>query len=58
MLGQLGPDAEDALPALTHALGDANAAVRTMAAESLKKIQGEKGLAPPPESGEPAAGEG
>ena len=40
MLGRLGPDARDAVPALTEALNDTNAAVRMKAAEAIKKIVG------------------
>ncbi len=40
ILGKVGPDAKDAVPALTEALNDTNAAVRMKAAEALKKIAG------------------
>ncbi len=40
-LGMLGPDAKDAIPALTKALNESNPNVQAMAAESLKKIKGE-----------------
>jgi HEAT repeat protein len=43
MLGKLGPDARDAVPALTEALNDPQPAVRAKAAEALKKIKGEEG---------------
>jgi len=43
ILGKVGPAAKDAIPALTEALNDTNAVVRKKAAESLKKIKGEKG---------------
>ena len=38
ILGRLGPEAGDAVPALTRALKDPNPAVRGKAQESLKKI--------------------
>ena len=38
MLGKVGPEAKDAVPALTEALHDTSPAVRTKAAEALKKI--------------------
>jgi HEAT repeat protein len=37
-LGHLGPDATEAMPALTHALKDADPYVRDHAAEALKRI--------------------
>jgi HEAT repeat protein len=40
ILGKVGPEAKDAVPALTEALNDSNPAVRTKAAEALKKIKG------------------
>lgn len=43
ILGKVGPDAKDAIPALTKALNDPHAVVRKKAAESLKKIRGEEG---------------
>ena len=51
ILGKLGPDARDAVPALTEALKDTNPAVRTKAQEALKKIQGEEGELEEPDSG-------
>jgi len=39
LLGQLGPEAKEAIPALTQALQDQDATVREAAAEALKKIQ-------------------
>jgi len=41
ILGRLGPDAREAVPALTRAIQDPHPAVRRKAAESLKKIQGQ-----------------
>ena len=52
ILGKLGPDARDAVPALSEALNDPNAAVRTKAQEALKKIQGEEGELKEPDSGQ------
>ncbi len=43
MLGNLGPEAKDAVPALTEALNDTNVSVRMKASEDLKKIKGEAG---------------
>jgi len=40
ILGKAGPEAKNALPALTEALNDSNPAVRTKAAEALKKVKG------------------
>jgi len=40
ILGKVGPDAKDAIPALTEALNDPHPVVRRKAAESLKKIKG------------------
>jgi HEAT repeat protein len=54
ILGKLGPEAKEAVPALTEALNDSNAAVRTKAEESLKKIRGEEGASMKPDSGESA----
>jgi HEAT repeat protein len=51
ILGKLGPDARDALPALTEALNDTNPAVRLQAQESLNKIQGDEGELKEPDSG-------
>jgi len=42
-LGRLGSEAKEAVPALTKALNDTNAAVRVKAEEALKKIKGENG---------------
>jgi HEAT repeat protein len=42
LLGKVGPDAKDAVPALTEALNDTNAAVRMKAAEAIKKIVGDQ----------------
>jgi HEAT repeat protein len=50
ILGKVGPDARDALPALTDALEDPNPEVRAKAAHSLKQIMGAK---PDPQSREP-----
>lgn len=55
ILGKVGPDAKDAIPALTRALKDTNAAVRNKAAESLKKIRGEENKSEKPVSGDPAS---
>jgi HEAT repeat protein len=52
MLGKVGPDAEDAVPALTEALNDPNDAVRMKAEEALKKIKGEEGELKHPDPGE------
>ena len=52
MLGKLGPDAKDAIPALTEALNDPSEAVRTKAAVSLKKIKQEEGELRKPNSAE------
>jgi HEAT repeat protein len=54
ILGMVGPEAEDAVPALTEALKDPNPVVRHKAAESLKKIHGEKGESEKTDSGESA----
>jgi HEAT repeat protein len=56
MLGKLGPDAKDAIPALTEALNDPSEAVRMKAAESLKKIKEEEGELRKPNSAESAFG--
>lgn len=50
ILGKLGPDAKEAVPALTEALNDANPSVRLQAQESLKKIQGKEGELKEPDS--------
>ena len=42
MLGKLGPEGKDAVPALTKALNDENADVRMKAKEALIRIRGEK----------------
>lgn len=52
ILGKVGPDAKDAVPALTKALSDPKDAVRIKAEESLKKIQGEEGRFEEPNSGD------
>lgn len=52
MLGNLGPDAKDAIPALTVALNDSSEAVRIKAAEALKKIKEEEGDSRRPNSAE------
>lgn len=57
MLGKLGPNAKDAIPALTEALNDPSEAVRLKAAESLKKIKGEEGESRKTDSGESASQE-
>ena len=54
ILGMVGPEARDAVPALTEALKDPNPVVRERAQESLKKIQGEEGEFKNPDSGESA----
>jgi hypothetical protein len=38
-LGEIGPGAKDAIPALTAALKEKDEAVRTAAAEAIKKIE-------------------
>ena len=38
-LGEIGPDAKDAIPALTAALKEKDEPVRTAAAEAIKKIE-------------------
>lgn len=50
ILGKLGPDAREAVPALTRALQDPHPAVRSRAAAALKQIRGEPVQArrPPP----------
>ena len=55
ILGKVGPDAKDAVPALTESLHDTNAVVRRKAAESLKKIQGAESELEKPTSGETAS---
>ena len=57
VLGKLGPDAKDAVPALTEALNDPNDAVRRRAAEALKKIKGEEGALKKADSAESASKE-
>ncbi len=57
MLGKLGPDAKDAIPALTEALNDSSEAVRINAAEDLKRIKEEKGESRGPNSGRPTSQE-
>jgi HEAT repeat protein len=54
MLGKLGPEARDAIPALTEALKDENEVVRQKAAEALKKIEGEEAESGTPDSAESA----
>ena len=56
MLGKLGPEAEDAVPALTEALRDSNAVVRAKASEALKRIKGEETTSTRPSSGPGAPG--
>lgn len=51
VLGKVGPDAKDAVPGLTEALNDPNAAVRMKAAEALEKIKGRKEELKEPNSG-------
>ena len=41
MLGEIGPPAKAAIPALTRALKDEDEYVHKAAAEALKKIQGD-----------------
>ena len=41
-LGEIGPDAHAAIPALTELLRDGDVNVRRTAAEALKKIKQEK----------------
>jgi hypothetical protein len=55
ILGKLGPEAKDAVPALTEALSDSNPAVRTKAAEALKKIKGGNAESVDTNSGESAS---
>jgi HEAT repeat protein len=50
ILGMVGPEAKDAVPALTEALKDPNPVVRQKAQESLRKIQGEEGGLKKPDS--------
>jgi hypothetical protein len=38
-LGEIGPDAKDAIPALTAVLKEKDETVRTVAAEAIKKIE-------------------
>ena len=38
-LGESGPDAKDAIPALTAVLKEKDETVRTVAAEAIKKIE-------------------
>jgi HEAT repeat protein len=52
ILGKVGPDAKDAVPALTEALGDSNDSVRIKASEALKKIRAEEGRFEEPNSGQ------
>jgi HEAT repeat protein len=47
MLGKVGPEAEDAVPALREALDDTHPAVREKAAEALKKITKEAEIEKP-----------
>jgi hypothetical protein len=55
ILGKVGPDAKDAVPALTEALHDPNPAVRTKAADALKKIKGGNAESVNPNPGESAS---
>ncbi len=55
ILGKVGPEAKDAVPALTKALNDPHPVVRRKAAESLQKIQGKEGGPQKPASGETAS---
>lgn len=54
ILGKVGPEAKDAVPALTEALKDPNPAVQTRAKEALQKIQGENAGSVNPNPGESA----
>jgi HEAT repeat protein len=42
-LGEIGPDAVKAIPALTELLQEKDEAIRQAAAEALKRIQGHAG---------------
>jgi len=55
ILGKLGPEAKDAVPALTEALNDSNPEVRTRAAAALKKIKGGNAESVNPNPGESAS---
>jgi len=55
ILGKVGPEAKDAVPALTEALNDSNPAVRTNAAEALKKVKGGNAESVNTNSGESAS---
>ena len=52
ILGKVGPDAKDAVPALAEALKDPNPAVQKKAAEALQKINGKNAESVNPNSGE------
>jgi len=56
ILGKLGPEARDAVPALTRALQDPHPAVRSRAAVSLKQIRGEPVEARRPSPGPTTSG--
>jgi HEAT repeat protein len=58
ILGKLGPEARDAVPALTEALNDPNPDVRTKAQEALKKVKGEDAESLDTNSAESASKEG
>ncbi len=55
ILGKVGPEAKDAVPALTEALHDSNPEVRTRAAEALKKVKGGNAESVNTNSGESAS---
>jgi HEAT repeat protein len=55
ILGKVGPDARDVVPALTEALNDSNPAVRTKAQEALKKVKGGNAESVNTNSGESAS---
>lgn len=55
ILGKVGPDAKDAVPALTEALKDPNPAVQAKAADALQKIKGENAESVNLNSGESAS---
>ena len=57
ILGKVGPEAKDAVPALTEALNDSNPAVRTNAQEALKRIKGGDAESANTNSGESASKE-
>ncbi len=58
LLGKVGPDAADAVPALNVALHDTNPAVRMKAADALRKITGQQPHSPKPVSSQSLPGKG